>query len=150
MLTLMTLTLLSVYCLFYYVVWLKSIMHRKCRNFICGLHILASSKIPESIMHTNVLSNILYGVSQYLFEENMSCLLYGSVVNPYYDIRIGKSFIINNVLYMTIFLPLKHMKAPIMSIYSLHSYYMPTNMTVYKKPRSAFAKLKLAIHISSL
>ncbi len=80
---------------------------------------------------------------------NMKCkntysLLYGSVVNPYYDMRIVKSFIINKVLYMTISLPLKHMKAPVMSIYSLHSYYMPTNMTDYKKPRSTKTKLQIS------
>ncbi len=58
--------------------------------------------------------------------------------------RIDKSFIINNVLYMTISLPLKHMKVPIMYIYSLHSYYMPTNMTDNKKPRSAYTKLQIS------
>ncbi len=87
-------------------------MHMKCRNFISGLHILASNRIPESILNADVLSNILYGVSQYLFKENMYRLLYGSIVNPYYDMRIGKSSIINNILYMTISLPLKHMKVP--------------------------------------
>ncbi len=80
---------------------IKSIMYMKCRNFMSGLHILASSKIPEYILHADVLSNILYGVSQYLLEENMYSLLYGSVVNPYHDMRIDKSFIINNVLHMT-------------------------------------------------
>lgn len=42
---------------------------------------------------------------------------------------IVKSFITNHVLYMTITLPLKHNKVPIMSIYSLHTYCMPTNMS---------------------
>ncbi len=86
---------------------IKSTMHVKCRNFISGLHILASNRIPESLLHADVLSNILYGVSQYFLEENIYSLLYGSIVNPYYDMRIGKSFIINNVLNMTISLPLE-------------------------------------------
>ncbi len=103
---------------------IKTVMHMKCRNFKSGLKILASNKIPESIVHADVLSNILHGVLQYLFEENMYSLL--SVVNPYYDMRIVKSFIINNVLYMTISLPMK-----------LHSYHMPTNMTDNTKPRSS-------------
>ncbi len=63
--------------------------------------------IPESLLHADVLSNILYGVSQYFLEENIYSLLYGSIVNPYYDMRIGKSFIINNVPNMTISLPLE-------------------------------------------
>ncbi len=58
--------------------------------------------------------------------------------------RIGKSFIINNVLYMTISLPLKHKKAPIMSLYCLYSYYMPTNMSDYKTPKSAYAKIEIS------
>ncbi len=57
--------------------------------------------------------------------------------------RIVKSFIINNVLYMTISLTLKHMKAPIMSIYSLHSYHIPRNMTDNKKPRSSYTKRQI-------
>ncbi len=36
------------------------------------------------------------------------------------------------------------MKAPIMSIYSLHSYYMTTNMTYFKKPRSAYTRLEIS------
>ncbi len=119
-------------------------MYMKCRNIISGLHILASNRIPESFLHADVLSNILYGVLQYLLEENMNSLLYGSIMNPYYNMRMVKSFIINNVLYMTIYLPLKHMKAPIMSMYSLHFYYMRTNMTDYKQPRSAYTKLQIS------
>ncbi len=110
---------------------MKSIVHMKCRNFISGLHILAGNRNPESILHADVLSNILYDISQYLLKENMYSLLYDSVMNPYYDMRIAKSFIMNNVLYMTIYLLLKHIKATIMSIYSLHSYYTPSNMSGY-------------------
>ncbi len=45
---------------------------------------------------------------------------------------------------MTITLPLKHTKALIMSIYSLHLYYMPTNMLDYNKPRSSYTKLQIS------
>ncbi len=73
----------------------------------------------------------------------MYILLYGSAVNPYHNMRIDKSVIINNVLYMTstISLPLKHRKAPIMSLYGLSSYYMPMNMSDYKKTSSAYTKI---------
>ncbi len=67
---------------------MKSILHMKYRNFISGLHILASNQISESILHTDVLSNILLGISQYLLMENKYTLLYGFAVNPYYDKRI--------------------------------------------------------------
>ncbi len=87
------------------------LLHMKCRNFISGLHVLTSNKIPESILQADVLPNILHGISQYLLKENMYTLLYGLAVNPYYDMRIGKIFITNNVLYITISLPLKHRKA---------------------------------------
>ncbi len=74
----------------------------------------------------------------------MYSLLYGSSVNPYYNMDIGKSFIINNVLYMTLSLPLKHHRAPIMSLYGLNSYYMPTNMSDYKTTSSAYTKLEIS------
>ncbi len=32
----------------------KSNLHRKCRNFISGLHIIARNRIPDSILHANV------------------------------------------------------------------------------------------------
>ncbi len=100
---------------------MKSLLHIKYRNFISGLHIFASNKIPESILHADVLSNILRGISQYLLKENTYTLLYGLVVNPYYDMRIVKSFIINNVLYMTLSLPLKHRNYIIIrSLFLLH------------------------------
>ncbi len=125
----------------------KSLMHMECRNFISGLHILASNRIPESILHAVVLPNILHGILQHLLMENMYTLLYGSAVNAYYNMGIDNSFIINNVLYITISLSLKHRKAPIMSIYGLYYYYMPMNMLDYKKSSSAYTSLKSAIHI---
>ncbi len=33
---------------------IKSVFHIKCRNFISGLHILASNKIPESILYADI------------------------------------------------------------------------------------------------
>ncbi len=58
--------------------------------------------------------------------------------------KIGKSFIINNVLYMTLSLPLKHHRAPIMSPCGLYSYYMPTNMSDYNTTSSAYTKLEIS------
>lgn len=89
---------------------IKSIIYMKCRNFLSVLHILARNRIPESILHSDVLSNILYGSSQDLLKDNTYSLLYGSVVNPYYNMEIVNSFISNNVLYMTITLQLKQSK----------------------------------------
>ncbi len=71
----------------------------KCRNFISGLHIFAKNWIPESILHADRFSNILHGVSQYLLKDNVYTLLYGTAVNPYYDIDVLKSFIINDALF---------------------------------------------------
>ncbi len=45
---------------------------------------------------------------------------------------------------MTISLPLKHSKAPIMSLYGLYSYYMPMNMSYYKKSSSAYTKIEIS------
>ncbi len=42
---------------------IKTTLHMKCRNFISGLHILASNRIPESILHADVFFNILRGIS---------------------------------------------------------------------------------------
>ncbi len=62
---------------------IKCNLHLKCRNIISGLHILARNHIPESILHADVFSNILYGVSQYFCKDNVYNLLYGTAVNPY-------------------------------------------------------------------
>ncbi len=51
--------------------WIKTSLHMKCRNFISGLHILAKTQIPKSILHGDVFSNILHGVSQYLLKDNV-------------------------------------------------------------------------------
>ncbi len=98
---------------------IKSRLHMKCRNFISGLHILAKNQIPESILHADVFSNILRVVSHYLLKDKVYTLLYGTSVNPYYRTNVVKSFILKNVLYMTISLPLKHHGTYIMSLYGL-------------------------------
>ncbi len=99
--------------------------------------------IPESIFPADVFSKILSGISQYLLKENVYSLLYGSSVNPYYNINIGRGFIINNVLYMTLYLPLKHHRAPIVFLYGLYSYYIPTNMSDSKTTTSAYTRLEI-------
>ncbi len=55
---------------------IKSNLHMKFRNVISGFHILARNRIPESILHADVFSNILHGVSQYLLKDNVYTLLY--------------------------------------------------------------------------
>ncbi len=100
---------------------IKSTLHLKCRNFISGLHILARNRTAESILHADVFSNILHGVSQYLRKDNVYTLLYGTAVNPYYSMEVVKSFILNGALFMTISLPLKHHRAPILALYDLFS-----------------------------
>ncbi len=56
-------------------------------------------------------------------------MLYGTAVNQYYGMDVVKCFFINSVLFMTISLPLKHLRAPILSRYGLFSYNLPTNMS---------------------
>ncbi len=123
---------------------IKSNLHLKCRNFISGLHILARNRIPESILYADVFSNILHAVSQYLRKDNVYTLLYGTAVNPYYGMDIVKSFIISVVLVMTISLPLKHHRAPILSLYGLFSYHLPTNMSDEKSLSSSYIKLQVS------
>ncbi len=45
---------------------------------------------------------------------------------------------------MTISLPIKHNRAPIMSLYGHYSYYMPTNMSDYMTPHSAYTKIEIS------
>ncbi len=123
---------------------IKTSLNMKCRNCISVLHILAKNPIPESIMHADVFSNILRGVSQYLLKDNVCTLLYGISVNPYYSMDIVKSFILNNVLSMTISLPFKHHRAPIMSLYGLSSYHLPTNISDRKNGSSSYTKLQIS------
>ncbi len=122
----------------------KSNLHMKCRNFISGLHILARNRIPESILHANVFSNILHGVSQYLLKDNVYTLIYGTAVNPYYGMDVVKCFIINGAPFMTISLPLKHHRAPILSLYGFFSYHLPTNMSDGKSLSSSYTKLQVS------
>ncbi len=123
---------------------IKSTLHMKCRNFISGLHILARNRIPESILHADVFSNILHGVSQYLRKDNVYTLLYGTSVNPYYGMEVVKSFILNGALFMTISLPLKHHRAPILSLCGLFSYHLPINMSDEKSLSSSYTKLQVS------
>ncbi len=74
----------------------------------------------------------------------MCILCYVISVNPYYSMDIVKSFILNNVLYMTISLPLKHHRAPIMSLYGLFSHHLPTNMSDGKRFSSSYTKLQIS------
>ncbi len=123
---------------------IKTTLHMKCRNFASGLHILASNQIPESILHADVFHNILRGISQHLHKDNIYTLLCGYSVNPYYAMNIVKSFILNKALYMTISLPLKHHRAPIMSLYVLYSYHLPANMSDRKSVSSTYTKLHIS------
>ncbi len=123
---------------------IKTNLHMKCRNFISGLHILAKNRIPESILHGDVFPNILHGVSQYLLKDNVYTLLYGTFVNPYYGMDVVKSFIINDAIFMTIYLHLKHHRAPILSLYGLFSYYLPTNNSDEKSVSSLYTKLQVS------
>ncbi len=45
---------------------------------------------------------------------------------------------------MTISLPLKHHRAPILSVYGLFSYYLPTNMSGEKSISSSYTKLQVS------
>ncbi len=92
---------------------IKSSLHMKCRNFISGLHILARNHIPESILHANVFTNILHGVSEYLRKDNVYTLLYGTAVNPYYGMEVVKSFnskVLEKLLFNHIYTFLKENK----------------------------------------
>ncbi len=92
----------------------KTKLYIKCQNFVSGLHVLADNKIPESILHADMPANILLAIARELQHDNRYSLLYGSKVNAYYHMPLVRSFIINDALYMTIMLPLRHSDAPIL------------------------------------
>ncbi len=66
------------------------------------------------------------------------------MVMPYYDMDVVKGFTINGALFMTISLPLKHHRAPILSLYGLFSYCLPTNMSDEKSLISSYIKLQVS------
>jgi hypothetical protein len=119
----------------------KSLLYTKTRSFVSGLHILAENKLPESILHANVFSNILHNINEELKNKSDYTLLYGSEVNPYYHMPIAKSFIIDNVLYINIMLPLRHKSTPIMKLYLIESHYLPTNMSTPKTTFGSYTRL---------
>ncbi len=110
----------------------KTNLYIKSKSIISGLHVLAENKIPESILHADTLANILLAITHKLEHDNRYSLLYGREVNAYYHMSLIRSFIINDVLFMTIMLPFKHSDAPVLSIYRLYSHYLPTNMSMIK------------------
>ncbi len=107
----------------------KTNLYIKCRSLVSELHVLANNKIPESILHADILANILFAITKELQHNNRYSLLYGSEVNAYYHMPLVRRFIINDVLFMTFMLPLRHSEAPVLSIYKLNSQFLPTNMS---------------------
>ncbi len=71
-------------------------------------------------------------------------MLNGTAVNPYYGMDIVKSFIVNDGLFMTISIPLKHHRGPILYLYGLFSYHLPTNMSDEKSLSSSYTKLQVS------
>ncbi len=104
---------------------------------------MAENKIPESILQANVFANILNIIIEQLKFRNQYTLLHGSSVNPYYHMKIIKSFIINNALYLNIMLPLQHNKAPVMKLYKLQSHYLPANMSTIRSQTNSYTKLDI-------
>ncbi len=86
----------------------KTNLYIQCRSLVSGLHVLANNKIPESILHADILANILLAIAKQLQHDNRYNLLYGSEVNAYYHMPLVRSFIINDVAFMTVMLPLRH------------------------------------------
>ena len=119
----------------------KSILYTKCRSFISGLHVLADNKVPEAILHGNTFGHMLQTISDDLHKTTYYSLLHGTIVNPYFHMKIARSFIINNALYMNIMLPLMDMRLPLMRLYGLQSHYMPTNMSDVSNSYKDFTKL---------
>ena len=122
----------------------KNIIYQKARSFISGLHILAESKIPETILHATTFSHILHSIKNELNNNTNYQLLYGTEVNPYYHMPIAKSFIINNVLYINIILPLQIRSTFMMNLYLLESHYIPVNMSIPKHFYGSYTKLDIA------
>ncbi len=54
---------------------------------------------------------------------------------------VVKSFIINDALFMTISLPLKHHISPILSLYRLFSYHLPMKMSDEKSLSSSYTNV---------
>ncbi len=69
------------------------------------LHVLENNRIPESILHADTLANILLAITKELQHDNRYSLLYGSDVNAYYHMPLVSSFIVDDVLFMTVILP---------------------------------------------
>ncbi len=84
------------------------------------------------------------GVSQNLRKGYEYTLLYGTAVNPYCGMEVVKSFILNGALFMTITLALKHLRAPILALYGLFSYHLPTNISDEKSLSSSYTKLEVS------
>ncbi len=123
---------------------INSNLHLKCRNIYFWSSHPSQKSHSWIYLHADVFSHILHGVSQYLHKDNVYTLLYGTAVNPYYSMDAVKSFIIYGVLFMTISLPLKHHRAPILSLYGLFSYHLPTNMSDEKSLSSSYSKLQVS------
>ncbi len=85
--------------------WAKTNLYIKFRSLVSVLHVLENNRIPESILHADTLANILLAITKELQHDNRYSLLYGSDVNAYYHMPLVRSFIVDDVLFMTVILP---------------------------------------------
>ena len=121
----------------------KSYLITKIRTFVSGLHILANNIIPKSILHSKTFSNILRSIQNKLNHSYREySLLYGYSVQPYYHMPIAKSFVLHDILHMTILPPHKHSDAPIMTLYLLLSFPLPANMSTDKSTFGSYTQLQ--------
>ncbi len=121
-----------------------TILYMQARTFVSGLHVLSEHRLPESIIHADTLTYILTSVDNSLAKNAMYSLLYGKSVYPYYSLPIASSFIVDNVLYMTLTLPLKRRNTKLMSLFKLNSHFLPVNMSGLITHSGSYTKLQLS------
>ena len=121
----------------------RVLLHAKAKEFIQGLHTLALNRLPETIVSPSQLKNILTHIEFALKSDQMYDLLYGTDVSIYYHIDIVRSFILNNVLYITVIIPLIRLSTPVMTLYRVETFYMPTNMAISKAKFGSYSKLHI-------
>ncbi len=82
-------------------------------------------------------------ITKELEHDNRYNLLYDSNENTYYHMQLVGSFILYDVLFMTVMLPLRQSEAPVLSIYKLNSHFLPTNMSDNRKAIGSYTRSQI-------
>jgi hypothetical protein len=112
---------------------LSSKMLEIARSYQDALFTLQREYIPRELISPSQLSEILLNTREKLAEKGDYSLLFGQQLHPYYHMKMTNGFFLDNILYITLSLPLKHTNFEVFDFYKVSTFYVPSNLTRRQK-----------------